>query len=75
MLNHQSGHSHQWQAINAQGMNTMTSKFQRFSLETLYKERFSALLNQSMKRFLKALWLCPQSGEIIASFSNARFSR
>jgi insertion element IS1 protein InsB len=27
---------------------------------------------QSMKRFLKALWICPQSGEIIASFSNAR---
>jgi hypothetical protein len=31
-----------------------------------------ALLNQSMKRFLKALWLCSQFGEIIASFSNAR---
>lgn len=32
-----------------------------------------ALLNQSMKQFLKALWLCPQSGEIIAPFSNAGF--
>jgi hypothetical protein len=25
-----------------------------------------------MKRFLKALWLCPQSDEIIVSFSNAK---
>ena len=29
------------------------------------------MLNQSMKRFLKALWLCSQFGEIIVSFSNA----
>jgi hypothetical protein len=35
------------------------------------KQGKMALLNLAMKRFLKALWLCPQSNEIIARFSNA----
>jgi uncharacterized membrane protein len=49
-----------------------TQKEQLDRLEAQITEQANlALLNLTMKRFLKALRLCPESGEIIAPFSNS----